>query len=443
MSEIYSWNYEQENTNDRNEKLKNISVFDDARIKIKDEAISFYQRNKDNPESINSLREFLDKQENERWELDKKYELAKIDLISESKWNLENLDNTNEIQNLLYSKLDINPKVELNNNIWKFEKWVIDWLILNNIELVNELMEKGVDEVVDMLTWLAYWDIIVAIVKDMFDSMWDILNTFSEPYEWWVALWWLWLWVIWKWMKWLSIADKLSKIKLSDDPKYSFLGKHKDVLWENPTANDIIWEWTQAIIMKHPTNENLVVKIARDGKVDDITKEYTNHREFFDAWEEWITNWELDIKARVPKVIWWEKDWYFYMEKIDWQSLYSKTLLERFDKKLSIEDKEILWKLPDKQVREFLKDKFWEKDSYLDMLIEDYSAEHLAYQLWTSHVYRKKYWKIWDTPLSNTLDYLKNKWFSHTDLHPWNVMLDNKWNVYIIDLWRVKLPNKN
>jgi hypothetical protein len=193
--------------------------------------------------------------------------------------------------------------------------------------------------------------------------------------------------------------------------------------------------------MKHPTNDSLVIKIAKEWKVDDIMQEYRNHRLFFDTWRKWIKNWELNLKARIPKVLAWEKDWYFYIEKIEWQSLYSKTLIDRFNNKLTIEDKNILLNLSDKQAREYLKKNFWESDSYLNMLIEDYSIDYLADLLWTSYQYRKKYWKRWDTPLSNTLDYLRKKWISHNDLHPWNIMLDKKWNVYIIDFWRIKLLN--
>ena len=357
------------------------------------------------------------------------------DYFPKEEWNkLEQFKNT------LYEKLWLKPNLEENSEIEKFEKWFIDWLLVENIEMLDSLTDKSLDELVQMIKQLSNWEVIVAIVEDLYDSMWDILETFKEPYKWWLALWWFWLWVIWKWMKWLKVAEKLSWVeKLYEIKDYKFLEKHKDILWEDIKVNDIVWEWTQAIIMKHPNNEWLVIKIAKEWQVDDIIEEFNNHKLFYDTWEEWLINWDVDLKVRIPKVFKWKNEGHFYMEKIDWQSLYSKTLIERFDKKLDLSDKKILEDLSDKEVREFLKNKFWENDSYLDMLIEDYSVEHLAEQFWTSYMYRKKYWKIWDTPLSNTLDYLKKKWISHNDLHPWNVMLDKKWNVYIIDFWRIKL----
>jgi hypothetical protein len=181
--------------------------------------------------------------------------------------------------------------------------------------------------------------------------------------------------------------------------------------------------------------------IARPWEVDNIIKEFNNHELFYDNWKVWLKSWNINSKVRVPKVYKWDVDWSFVMEKIEWQSLYSKTLIERFDKSLSLDDKDMLSRLSDKQVREFLKDKLWEKDSHLDMIIEDYSRDQLTELLWTSHTYRKKYWKIWWTPLSDTLKELNEKWISHADLHPWNIMLDNKWNTYIIDFWRINKPN--
>ena len=350
---------------------------------------------------------------------------------SESEADL--ISKIDEFKTNLYEKLWLSEKLEDNNDIEKFEKWFIDWLVIENAEMIDELIEKSLDEIVSMIQSLANWNTIVAIVKDVFDSFWDILNTFQNPYEWWLALWWLWLWVLWKWMKWLNIADKLYW-----EWKYKHLEQHKDILWENPTVDDIVWEWTQALIMKHPTNENLVVKVAKEWKVDSIKEEFKNHNLFYDTWEEWIINWDITNKVRIPQIFEWKNNWYFLMEKIEWQSLYSKTLIERYDKKLSIEDKEIILKLSDKQVREFLKDKYEATDDYLDTLIDDYSVDLLADLKWTSHTHRKLHWKIWDTPLSNTLDYLKKQWVSHNDLHPWNIMLYNNSNIYIIDFWRIK-----
>ncbi|MDD3645946.1 MAG: phosphotransferase [Candidatus Gracilibacteria bacterium] len=189
--------------------------------------------------------------------------------------------------------------------------------------------------------------------------------------------------------------------------------------------------------MKHPTNTRLVIKIARPGEVDDIMKEFSNHISFYDTWEKLVSKGDIDPRIRVPLVEKGDKDGYFIMERVDGQSLHSKTLVERFDNRLSAEDKSKLLTLPDKQVREFLKTKLGVDDSYLDMIIEDYSIDQLAELMGTSYNFRKKYGKSGGTPLDNAVNILKENGLTHTDLHPGNVMLDKKGNTYIIDFGRV------
>lgn len=236
--------------------------------------------------------------------------------------------------------------------------------------------------------------------------------------------------------KWPSLNS------LYSDSKYSFLEKYKEVLWENLSLDDVVWEWTQAIIIKHPTNEKLVIKIAKPWDVDDIMKEFHNHNLFYEKWLDLSLDWKIDKKIRVPQLLKWEVDWYFYMEKVDWQSLYSKTLIERYEKQLTSEELKTIWELDDKQVREVLKKRFNESDSYLDQIIEDYSGDFLADALWTSYKHRKETWKIWWTPLDHAIKILRENWIAHNDLHPWNIMIDRNWNTYIIDFWRIKEFNK-
>lgn len=161
--------------------------------------------------------------------------------------------------------------------------------------------------------------------------------------------------------------ESLQRIdNLYNNPRYKFLEKYKEVLGENISVSDVVWEWTQAIIMKHPTNDRLVLKIAKPWEVDDIMQEFKNHNLFYEKWLELSYDWKIDKNIKVPQVLKWEVDWYFYMEKVDWQSLYSKTLIERYEKQLSPEELKTIWELDDKQVREFLKKRFKETDSYLD-----------------------------------------------------------------------------
>ncbi len=243
--------------------------------------------------------------------------------------------------------------------------------------------------------------------------------------------------------KWICGKDKLPSFdSLYSQPKYSFLEQYKEILWENISIDDIVWEWTQAIIMRHPTNENLVIKIAKPGEVDDIMQEFKNHNLFYEKWKKWIKKLLIDDKIKIPKVQKWESDWYFFIEKVDWQSLYSKTLIDRYIDKLNPQELEQIWKLADKQVREFLKKKFDKPDSHLDQIIEDYSTDYLSDLLWLGYKYKKETWKIWWTPLDNAIKTLRTDGISHNDLHSGNIMIGRNKNIYIIDFWRIKEFNK-
>jgi uncharacterized protein YerC len=44
-------------------------------------------------------------------------------------------------------------------------------LLVENIEMLDSLADKSLDELVQMIKTLANWDVIVAIVEDLYDSM--------------------------------------------------------------------------------------------------------------------------------------------------------------------------------------------------------------------------------------------------------------------------------
>nr|MDD3720419.1 phosphotransferase [Candidatus Gracilibacteria bacterium] len=237
--------------------------------------------------------------------------------------------------------------------------------------------------------------------------------------------------------------DKLPSLNsLYSHPKYSFLEKYKEILGENLNINDIVGEGTQAIILRHPTNEKLVIKIAKPGEVDDIMKEFHNHQLFHEKVKELKRQGLIDDKIKIPYVIGGEKSGYFFMEKVDGQSLYSKTLIDRFSHKLSPEEIEQIGKLDDKQVREFLKKNFKETDSYLDQIIEDYSVDKLSELLGNTYKIRRETGKTGGTPLDNAIKTLGKNGIAHNDLHPGNIMIDRNGNIYMIDFGRIKEFNK-
>ena len=359
------------------------------------------------------------------------------DYFPEEEW-----DKLEQFKNTLYEKLWLKPNLEENSEIEKFEKWFIDWLLIENIEMLDSLTDKSLDELVQMIKQLSNWEVIVAIVEDLYDSMWDILETFKEPYKWWLALWWFWLWVIWKWMKWLKVAEKLWDIKknnLFDSKEYNLkTDETLDELLKRTDKNDIIWEWENWIIINNPADSDYVIKISKEWVfVDDIIEEYKSHEKYYKKYLKWLKKWELDENIKIPKIdkplnsTW----WYFFIEKIEWQNLFTKFHLDLYkDNKLSNYNINDLENLTDNQFLDILKK---EKLSYAipSMNIWDvwmwwwWTKIQVDLMMYTEKFKREKLWK--------TISYFKSEWLEHTDFHAWNIMIDKKGKNYIIDFGNI------
>ncbi len=129
------------------------------------------------------IKKLLERQDIERLNLQEKFVKQREITIWETWINIENEKKLEIVQNMIYSELKIDWNLENNTNTKKFIKWVVNWLILNNIELVEELISKWVDELVSMLKNLFNLEVIKEIIKDLSSSFWDILKTFQKPYE--------------------------------------------------------------------------------------------------------------------------------------------------------------------------------------------------------------------------------------------------------------------
>lgn len=169
--------------------------------------------NENYEELLKNIKIILEKQNVEKINLQQVFEIKNELIIQETAKNIENEKKTQMVKNMIYSELNINWILEKNSDIKKFVKWVVDWLILDNIELVEELISKWIDEIVWILKNLLDPEIIKEIIKDFFSSLGDILEVFQKPYEWWYAMWWMWLWIFWKWIKWVKLANKVSDKK--------------------------------------------------------------------------------------------------------------------------------------------------------------------------------------------------------------------------------------
>lgn len=150
---------------------------------------------KDYNKLLKLIKQILERQDIERLNLQEEPEKQRAEVIWETRMHIENEKKTQIVQNMIYSELKIDGNLENNTNPKKFVKWVVDWLILHNIELVEELISKWIDDLVWMLKNLFNPEILKKIIKDLVSSLWDILDTFQNPYEWWVAVWWMWLWI--------------------------------------------------------------------------------------------------------------------------------------------------------------------------------------------------------------------------------------------------------
>ncbi len=345
---------------------------------------------------------------------------------------------TEKLKKELYSKLWLSEILEENSGIQKFEKWLLDWWLLDNLKMLESLANSSVEEILKIMKQLSNWETIKAILIDLYDWVEDITKVFSDPYVWWVALWSLWIWPISKSLKTIKLAEKFWKIKeknLFDSKKYDLKSDEKlDELLKRLDENDIIWEWENAIIINHPDNDKLVIKIAKEWMyVDDIIKERNAHQLFLDTYREWLVKWKIDKNVKIPEIFSPENlnSWYFYIEKIEWQNLFTKYHLDLYkDKELSKYNLLDLENLTDSQFLKILKE---EKLSYA---IPSMNLWDVGMWWWWSTLqvnmmlYTNKFQK---ENMKKTIEYFEQNWLIHTDFHAWNIMIDKNKKNFIID----------
>ncbi len=373
--------------------------------------------------------------------------------------NKEILSKLDQFKKDLYENLWLSENLEQNSDIQKFEKWLVDWLVVENAETINSLLDKSVGEVVVMIKHLANWNVIVAILEDIFDSFWDILSTFQNPYEWWLALWWMWLWVLWKWMKSLKMAEKLS-----DNSDYDFLKDYKGVLWEDLTIGDIVWEWNNALILRHPNKTDKVLKIAKPWRTDKLDVEFDIHM-LFRKWLKdlkkefkWTAEWDILENFNIPEIkSFGNIDWIYEMEKINWLSVKSIIHLDYYKNDLNNLPKDLYkWNFNNNLINFF--EENWLSKKNILRLKENWITDNEV-KLFLENKWLKTYpeWKKYNKEQNKdyvqnlqkerfTNDFRKNEiipfkealeknWYYHNDVHWWNIMIDEEWKKYLIDFW--------
>ena len=356
------------------------------------------------------------------------------------------------VKNEFYDSLWIDKNIgNIKGNEVKLLKWLIDWWTLT-LEEIEILYNNWIDDIVENIKKLntpeKIWDFIVSLWDDIVES----LKWIWEPYQTWMIIWSLWTWPF----KWSKIFTKLNKVdwkdnkeennekdielqNLYENPDYKFLSEYKEFLGKID-KNDILWEWDNAIVLKHPTRQDKVVKIAKDWKVDDLFEEFKNHWKFYNKLEEWRP-WKVPDNFRIAEVeeIIEDKKWIYIMDKIDWQSVYTWHYKERYEDKL-IEYSKKSWvdidKLTDSQFIDLLDELKLSRVYWYDASWDVFERNNQK-QLSTFHR-----WIIWREDIQKWLNYLKENWLEHTDLHSKNIMIKFEWDkpvFYIIDFGRTNI----
>ena len=354
-----------------------------------------------------------------------------------------------DFYNLIWIDKDVN---NIEYSEIKFFKWFIDWLSWS-LEDAEELIDNWVDSLVEKIKNLntpeKIWDFIVDLWEDVVESIKQIW----EPYETWVIIWWMWTWLL----KWTKVLRKLEKVdweenwkheknkeieynSLYDNPDYKFLWEYKEFLWKID-KNDILWEWDNAIVLNHPNKPDKVVKIAKERKVDDLFEEFKSHEKFYNKIKEWHIEWKVPENIQIWKIekIIEDKKWIYIIDKIEWQSVYTWHYKERYEKKL-MEYSKNTWldidKLTDSQFIDLLDELKLSRVYWYDASLDVFERNNQK-QLSTFHR-----WIIWREDIQKWLNYLKENWLEHTDLHSKNIMIKFEWGkpvFYIIDFGRTNI----
>ena len=294
MSEIL-WNrYEwQENRNS-----ENISVFDS--VKHQNKLQGFYMRNKDNPQTIHTLKDFVDKQEQDKKDkLNIKENLEKSVLQETREW-LDKQAMINEAKTMLYEKLWIDDNQNNNSSFENFEKWIIDELILNNYDLAIQVWETNWEIILDSISQLASLEWLKQIAEAIWESFWNLLTW--NAYEKWKAV--AELWLIWTWVwAWVYVWKKTLKLWMKQISK---LRINKERLVQSPEIKNVIWETNNKVAEIVPKKEFDFEKAV----VEDIAKLWDKDR--IDAWKFYL-NRDLSPKQQDAIIkahnVWKDREW--------------------------------------------------------------------------------------------------------------------------------------
>lgn len=105
----------------------------------------------------------------------------------ELKW----IERIKYVEDVMYNNLWIDRNTYNNGWWWQFVKWVLDEVVLWNVELVNAIYENWMDVVSEMIKQLLSWEWLKEIAHQLWISVGDLFVWNS--YERWRSFWQLWL----------------------------------------------------------------------------------------------------------------------------------------------------------------------------------------------------------------------------------------------------------
>jgi len=426
MNESFSHNYEEPN----NRNNKNISVFDDEKYTKQKE--DFYNKIKNNPNDVNSLKDFIWKQNQDKqnlWEYIKKLEK---ETYNETRESLDKEIFRNEIKIFLYEKLWIDNEQQNNSNPENFIKWVIDWWILDNYDLLVQIYETNWKIILDWLSELASWEWINKLVE----AIWEDISILWEwnTYEKWkvsaeVVLW---LLTVWVWVT-ANIAKKWVKIWISNIRK---LRKPSERVVESAQAKNIIWETRKGIddivSKKELDFENKLIDNLSDEQISLLNKikqkledkEFIKNRLNLEEFEKLDIDWKLES-------LWIPKEFNKLLNE-SWLLPKNFSIIERY-KELQYRDK--LFKNKEVINYQLMIEKAIKKYPDLtetEALLIFSSTDKFLFENLNSKLRDLEPLSIWE---QNVLDTFNN-WLDKLPDLEWKILRWDKW-----PWWIVKNPN--
>ena len=388
MSEV-PWNRYESGENRNN---KNISVFDSK--KYQNELQWFYNINKNDPQTIQTLKDFIDKQEKDKLNVKEKLENP---VLQETREWLDKQAMINEAKTMLYEKLWIDNNQNNNSSFENFEKWIVDELILNNYDLAIQVWETNGKIILDWLSQLATLEWLKKIAEALWESFWSLLTW--NAYEKWKSV--AELWLIWSWVwAWVYVWKKTLKLWMKQISK---LRVNKEMLVQSPDIKNIIWKTNNKVDKIIPKKQldfekALVWDIAKLADKDrieawsfylkrNLTPDQQEsiikaHNVWKDREWAWIYNYnqaEITEKVRILKEAWFSKE-------------ERKALLEKWvcGKEVWVNEKLLINELQKrKEKAEYWKifDNLPENIRKLDLELSNYSFQQLEWikiRLWLS-----------------------------------------------------------